>query len=65
MRGLRDPRCWREVLIRGGITTVMAAVIYFALVDEPIVWLAPVVISGLVMLRWAIRPDDLDEPPEA
>ncbi len=61
MKGLRDPRCWREVLIRGGITAVMAAVIYFAFVDEPLIWLAPVVIVALVLLRWALRPEGLDD----
>ena len=64
MSGWRDARCWREVLLRGGITAIMAAVIYFELVREPLVWLAPVAVSGLVLLRWAIRPEGLDPEDE-
>jgi len=63
LSSLRDPRCWREVLIRGGITTLMAGVIYFVLVPEPLIWLAPVVVSGLVVLRWVLRPETWDDQP--
>jgi Flp pilus assembly protein TadB len=61
VRGWRDARCWREVLIRGGITAIMAGVIYFALVPEPLIWLAPVVVSALVVMRWVVRPETLDD----
>jgi len=50
VKGWRDPRCWREVLIRGGVTAIMAGVI--------------LVVSGLVLLRWAIRPEGLDRQDE-
>jgi len=49
------------VLIRGGITAIMAGVIYFALVPEPLIWLAPVVVSALVVTRWVVRPETLDD----
>jgi len=58
---MRDPRCWREVMIRGGMTTVLVAVLYFALDLDPWIWLAPVAIVALVLLRWAVRPEMLDE----
>ena len=61
MRGWRDPRCWRELIIRGGVTTIMAGVIYFAIMREPLVWLAPVVVMALVLLRWAWRPEDAED----
>lgn len=51
------------MLIRGGITLVMAGVIYFVLVPEPLIWLAPVAVSGLVVLRWALRPETWDDQP--
>jgi len=61
---MRDPRCWREVMIRGGMTTVLVAVLYFALDLDPWIWLVPVAIVGLVLLRWAVRPGMLDEDEE-
>ena len=60
-RGWRDPRCGRELLIRGGITTVMAAVIYGTLQREPLIWLAPVVVMALVLVRWALWAGDDEE----
>ena len=53
---MRDPRCWREVLIRGGMTTLLVGVLYFAQGLTPWVWLVPPVVAGLVVLRWAWRP---------
>jgi len=61
---MRDPRCWREVLIRGGMTTVLVAVLYFALDLDPWIWLVPAAIVALVLLRWAVRPEMLDEDEE-
>jgi hypothetical protein len=58
---MRDPRCWREVLIRGGMTTVLVAVLYFAEELSPWVWLIPPAIIGLVLLRWAVRRADWGE----
>ena len=57
---MRDPRCWREVFIRGGMTTILVAVFYFALDLDPWIWLVPVGIVALVLLRWAVRPSILD-----
>ena len=59
---MRDPRCWREVLIRGGMTAVLAAITYFVLGIDPWVWLLPVGVTALVVLKWAVRPkENLDE----
>ncbi|NLG28811.1 MAG: hypothetical protein GX557_12935 [Chloroflexi bacterium] len=55
---MRNPRCWREVLIRGGIMTIVAAASYFVLHADAWIWLLPVVISLLVIVRWALRPSD-------
>jgi len=55
---MRDPRCWREVLIRGGVMTIVAAVSYFILRVDAWIWLLPVVISALVIVRWAARPPE-------
>ncbi len=61
LRGWHDARCWREVLIRGGLTAVMAAIVYFALLHDPVIWVAPLLVSALVLLRWGVRPEDRDE----
>ena len=58
---MRDPRCWREVLIRGGITAILAAVTYVFLDAAPWVWWIPVAVTALVLAKWAVRPSDLDE----
>ncbi len=55
---MRDPRCWREVFIRGGIMTIVAATSYFFLNAPALIWLLPVVIGALVVLRWTLRPPD-------
>jgi hypothetical protein len=59
-----DPRCGRELLIRGGITTIMVAIAYFILNAQPWVWLIPVGVSVLVCIKWVMRPRDLDEDDE-
>jgi hypothetical protein len=55
---MRDPRCWREVLIRGGVMSIVAGVSYFILKVDAWIWLLPVVISALVVVRWAARPPE-------
>jgi hypothetical protein len=55
-----DARCWREVFIRGGMTTIIVAVVYFFLDASPWVWIAPPAVILLVVLKWAVRPQDLD-----
>ena len=54
---MRHPRCWREVAIRGGSMTIMAAISYFILGAAPWVWLIPLAIAALVLLKWALRPE--------
>lgn len=56
-----DPRCWREVWIRAGMTLLLAAVLYIWLKAPVWVWLAPPLMAGLVILKWAVRPE---EPPQ-
>ncbi len=58
---MRDPRCWREVAIRSGVMTIIAAITYFILDAEPWVWLIPVGIAALVLLKWATRPKETEE----
>ena len=59
---MRDPRCWREIYIRGGITLIISAVAYFALDADLWIWLFPVVIVALVLAKWSVRPAELDDP---
>ena len=58
---MRDPRCWREVLIRAGTMTIVVAVLYFFLGLDPKVWLVPVAIAALVCIKWTLRPPDHDQ----
>jgi ABC-type dipeptide/oligopeptide/nickel transport system permease subunit len=59
-----DPRCGRELLLRGGITTIMVTIAYFILNAQPWVWLIPLAIIALVCVKWALRPRDLDDERE-
>ncbi len=62
---MRDPRCWREVYIRGGMTLIISAVAYFMLDAGLWIWLFPLAVVGLVLAKWAVRPaEDDGEPPE-
>ncbi|MCD6521042.1 MAG: hypothetical protein J7M05_14080 [Anaerolineae bacterium] len=58
---MRDPRCWREVFLRGGLMTVLAAISYFLLGAEAWVWWIPVGVVLLVLFKWLVRPAELDE----
>jgi hypothetical protein len=53
---MRDPRCWREVYIRGGMTLIISAVAYFMLDAGLWIWLFPLAVVGLVLAKWAVRP---------
>ena len=57
---MNDPRCWREVLIRGGLTTIIIAVATFFLGVDPWVWVIPPAIAALTILKWTVRPADVD-----
>jgi hypothetical protein len=61
---MRDPRCWRELAIRGGMTFMLAAIAYFVLDGPGWIWWLPVFISAMVLLRWALRPKNWDEEEE-
>jgi hypothetical protein len=58
---MRDHRFWRELIIRGGMTAVLAAIAYFLLGAEPWIWGLPLTISALVVLKWALRPEAPDD----
>lgn len=53
-----DPRCWREVWIPTGMTIILMAVLYVWLKAPAWVWLVPPAMAGLVILKWAVRPQD-------
>ena len=59
-----DPRFWRELFIRGGMTLGIAAIGYFILDAGPVVWLIPVLVSALVAVKWLLRPKEEDEERE-
>jgi hypothetical protein len=58
---MNDPRCWREVLIRGGITTIIVAVAAIFLDADPWVWVIPPAVASITILKWAVRPEDVDD----
>lgn len=58
---MNDPRCWREVLIRGGITVIIVAVATIFLRVDAWVWVIPPIIAALTIMKWAVRPADVDE----
>ncbi|MHB1296845.1 MAG: hypothetical protein ACYC4R_17860 [Anaerolineae bacterium] len=55
---MRDPRFWRELLIRGGMMLIIAGITYFFLDAGPWVWLIPVAVAALVAFKWLVRPRD-------
>lgn len=57
---MKDSRCWREVLIRGGMTAVIMAVATIFLRVDPWVWLIVPAIVALTIIKWSVRPADLD-----
>ena len=64
---MRDPRMWRELFIRGGMTLMIAAICFFILRVGPWVWAIPAVAAALVLAKWAIRPPEEEgneRPPE-
>lgn len=58
---MKDPRCWREVLIRGGITLIIVGIAIVFLDADPWALLAPLAIAALVVLKWALRAPEDDE----
>lgn len=61
---MRNPRMWREVFIRGGVTTIVAAIAVLFLRAEPWIWLLPVGVVALVVLRWLTAPEEDDDTGE-
>jgi len=62
---MNDPRCWREVLIRGGMTVIIVAVAAIFLGVDPWVWVIPPAIAAITVLKWAVRPSDEEDAGEA
>lgn len=62
---MNDPRCWREVLIRGGMTVIIVAVATIFLGADPWVWVIPPAIAAITVLKWAVRPSDEEDAGEA
>ncbi len=62
---MNDPRCWREVLIRGGMTVILVAVAAIFLGVDPWVWVIPPAIAAITVLKWAVRPSDEEDAGEA
>jgi hypothetical protein len=60
---MRDPRCWREMFIRGGITAIMAVIAYAILGAEPWVLILPAAMVVLVWLKWGTQPRDGNDHP--
>lgn len=60
---MKDPRCWREVLIRGGITLIIVAIAFVFLDADPWVWIVPPAVASLTVFKWAVRPASLDDDP--
>lgn len=58
---MNDPRCWREVLIRGGMTVILVAVAAIFLGVDPWVWVIPPAIAAITVLKWAVRPSDEED----
>ena len=58
---MKNPRCWRELLIRVGTISIFTAISYFLLGAAAWVWYIPLAVAALVLLKWAMRPKDLDE----
>jgi len=40
---------------------IVAAIVYFLLGADAWVWIIPPAVCALVVLKWAVRPADLDE----
>lgn len=62
---MRDPRCGREVVIRAGMTAIIAAVLFIFLKASAWVWLAPPGVALLVLIKWQFRPRDGSREGEA
>jgi len=61
---MKHPRLWREILIRGGLTLVFAAIAVAFLGADPWIWLVPVGVTLLVVLQYALGPGD-ESPSES
>jgi len=51
----------RELMIRGGMTLIIVAILYFAFDLEPIIWLLPVVVAALVWIKWRVMANNAEE----
>jgi len=44
----------RELMIRGGMTLIISAILYLFLDLDPIIWLLPVAVAVLVWIKWRV-----------
>jgi hypothetical protein len=59
-----DSGLGRELYVRGGMTTIIAAIAYFILGIDAWIWLLPVGVTALVLVKWLLHPrvdDDIDD----
>lgn len=61
---MRDPRCWREVLIRVGMTSGLAAIASLILHADPWIWVFPVITAVMVLAKWKFQPREGDGKKE-
>mgnify|MGYP001151838517 FL=1 len=61
---MREPGLVRELVLRGGLTLVLAAIAALWLDAGPWIWAVPAGVVALVALKWLARPgaDDDDAP---
>ncbi|MBC7234327.1 MAG: hypothetical protein H5T69_00680 [Chloroflexi bacterium] len=58
------PGFWRELYIRVGMTTILAAIAYFILGVDIWIWAIPVGVSALVLAKWLLRPPEAVDPDD-
>lgn len=67
---LMGPRFRRELILRGGITLLFAAIAALLLDAGPWIWAAPVGVAALVAVKWLLAPAEdaaavkSDSPPD-
>jgi hypothetical protein len=59
-----DSGLGRDLYIRGGMTTIIAAIAYFILGIDAWIWLLPVGVTALVLVKWLLHPQVDDEPDD-
>ncbi len=63
LRAWQDPHFRRELFIRGFITTAFSAITYFILGAGAWVWIFPLAVLLLVLVKYMLRPPEDEEEP--